>query len=1055
GYPSPTFSETGALPSGVTFTSSGVLSGTPAAGTGGVYTITFTTSNGIGSNATQTFTLTVDQPPSITNASIATFTIGVAGSFTVTASGYPSPTFSETGVLPTGVIFTSSGLLSGTPSGASGTYPLTITASNGVGSIATQSFTLTVNPGPATHLVIPGGPEPFYTAFSFNIYAYDASGNLATSYNGTVAFTSSDPGFVNLGPVTLVNGVGSQTAVLKTAGTDSITATDTTNPSITGTGFFTIQPGVATHIGLAAPASTYAGSPISFTVTAYDLYGNVATSYGGTVVFTSTDPNAILPGSSAITNGTGTFSATMETAGTQTITATDSVNSLVGTSGNISVTIPALVVTTAADDAGVASNCTIQTAPGTGTDASCSLRDALLQAGSIGSGSITFDSTAFAATNTAAANTITLTNGTLTIPSNTTIIGPTTGTGAALANLVTVNGAAASTDFTVNSAVTGAAVANLFVTNGSTGASGGGISNSGTLTINNSTIIGNSANGGFGGGIANLGTLTVTGSTISGNSASTGQGSGIFNAGTLTVTNSTVAGNVASGGVGGGIMNVSGTLTVTDSTISGNSATGGGGIYGVGTTVNLANSIVSGNSGDADIDGGFTDNGGNQVGVGGINLAPLGNYGGPAQTMPALPGSPAICDINPSAATGTDQRGLPRTTTYNAVTCQDSGAVQSNYSMTFSTEPPTTVPALTSFGAGVTLNESGNPFVVTATPLPTVTIPLSLNGTGALTGGSVAISDATGIATYSALQVSLVGTNDSLTANLTLNSAVTPTPLVISATSSQFDVELTSTTTTAAGATANYSEGAQNVTLSATVTTTSGTVNAGTVTFAVFQGATQIGVSVTSGTVTGGAASASFVLPAGTPAGTYTIQAAYGGTTTFAVSSDNSHTLVVSPAITTTAAVNVSTPYNTSAQSVTLTAAVTSPAGAVNAGTVTFSVLQGATLIGTAVTSATVANGAATVSYVLPAGTSAGTYTIQAAYSGTVSLSASSDSTHTITVSSAGTTTSAASAVATYSIAAQNVTLTATVTSPSGLVNAGTVTFTVLQGATPVGTPVT
>jgi MBG domain/Bacterial Ig-like domain (group 3)/Putative Ig domain len=1053
GFPSLTFSETGNLPSGVTFSSTGVFSGTPAAGTGGVYPIIITASDGVAPNATQDFTLTVDQAPAITSAGSTTFAIGTAGSFTVAGTGFPSPTFSETGVLPTGVTFSSAGVLSGTPSGASGNYPFTITASNGVGSIATQNFTLTVNPGPATHLVIPGGPEPFYTAFGFIIYAYDASGNLATGYDGTVAFTSSDPGFVNLGPVTLINGVATQTGVLKTAGTDSITATDTTNPSITGTGFFTVQPGVATHIVLTAPSSAYVGSPISYTVTAYDLYGNVATSYGGTVVFTSTDPSAVLPGSSAITNGTGTFSATMETAGAQTITATDALNSLAGASGIINVTIPALVVTTANDDAGVPSNCTIQAAPGTGTDASCSLRDALLFAAGEGSGSITFDSTAFAAPQT-----ITLGNGTLTIPSNTAITGPTAGAGATVTNLVTVNGSAASSVFTVGSGAIGASINNLIVTNGSTGTSGGGVSNfnGGTLTINSSTLSGNSANGGFGGGVANTGTLTVIGSTISGNSASTGQGSGIFNTGTLTVTNSTIAGNTASGGVGGGIMNTGGgTLTATGSTISGNSATGGGGIYGVGTTVNLANSIVSGNTADADIDGSFTDNGGNQVGVGGINLAPLGNYGGPTQTMPALPGSPAICGINPSAATGNDQRGLPRTTTYGAVTCQDSGAVQTNYSMAFTTDPPATVSALTNFTAGVTLSESGNPFVVTAAPLPTVTIPLSLAGTGALTGGSAAINDATGIATYSALQVSLVGNNDTLTANLTLNPAVLPTPLVISATSSQFDVELTSTTTSAAGAAATYSESAQNVTLSATVTSTAGTVNAGTVTFAVFQGATQIGASVTSGTVAGGAASVSFALPAATPAGTYTIQATYSGTTTLAAGSDNSHTLVVSPAITTTAAANASTSYNTGAQSVTLTATVTSPAGAVNAGTVTFSVFQGATPVGATVTSATVLNGAASVSYTLPAGTPAALYSIQAVYSGTVSLSISSDTSHTLTVGQTATTTTAVNAAATYNVAAQNVTLSATVTSPSGPVNAGTVTFTVLQGATPVGAAVT
>ena len=39
----------------------GVLSGTPAAGTGGTYTLTFTAHNGVGSDATQSFTLTVNQ----------------------------------------------------------------------------------------------------------------------------------------------------------------------------------------------------------------------------------------------------------------------------------------------------------------------------------------------------------------------------------------------------------------------------------------------------------------------------------------------------------------------------------------------------------------------------------------------------------------------------------------------------------------------------------------------------------------------------------------------------------------------------------------------------------------------------------------------------------------------------------------------------------------------------------------------------------------------------------------------------------------------------------
>jgi hypothetical protein len=148
GFPAPTLSETGALPSGVTFNSAtGVLSGTPAPGTGGTHAITITAHNGVGKNATQTFTLTVDQAPAITSANETIFTVGIAGSFTVTATGFPAPTLSETGALPSGVTFNSAtGLLSGTPAAeTAGTYPITITASNGVSSNATQSFTLTVN----------------------------------------------------------------------------------------------------------------------------------------------------------------------------------------------------------------------------------------------------------------------------------------------------------------------------------------------------------------------------------------------------------------------------------------------------------------------------------------------------------------------------------------------------------------------------------------------------------------------------------------------------------------------------------------------------------------------------------------------------------------------------------------------------------------------------------------------------------------------------------------------------------------------------------------------
>jgi hypothetical protein len=86
----------------------------------------------------------VNQAPAITSAATATFTVGQASSFTATATGTPAPTLSYSGALPSGVSFTN-GTLSGTPAaGTETTYPLVLTASNGIGSAATQNFTLTV-----------------------------------------------------------------------------------------------------------------------------------------------------------------------------------------------------------------------------------------------------------------------------------------------------------------------------------------------------------------------------------------------------------------------------------------------------------------------------------------------------------------------------------------------------------------------------------------------------------------------------------------------------------------------------------------------------------------------------------------------------------------------------------------------------------------------------------------------------------------------------------------------------------------------------------------------
>ncbi len=85
----------------------------------------------------------------IASKDAATFTVGTPGTFTVTATGTPTPKFTPDGSWPSGVTFTDNGdgtaTLSGTPApGTKGPYKVTIKAHNGVGQDQTQNFTLTV-----------------------------------------------------------------------------------------------------------------------------------------------------------------------------------------------------------------------------------------------------------------------------------------------------------------------------------------------------------------------------------------------------------------------------------------------------------------------------------------------------------------------------------------------------------------------------------------------------------------------------------------------------------------------------------------------------------------------------------------------------------------------------------------------------------------------------------------------------------------------------------------------------------------------------------------------
>jgi hypothetical protein len=199
----------------------------------------------------------------------------------------------------------------------------------------TGGFAAQINLAPSPSFAVTGFPSSTTAgvAQTITVTALNANGTVNTGYTGTVQFTSSDPQAVlppNYTFTAADQGVHTFSATLKTAGTQSITATDTTTGSITGTeSGIAVNPAAAASLSITGlPSSVKAGSAYTFTVTAYDPYGNTASGYRGAVHFTSSDQKAKLPSNYTFTsndNGSHTFTngVTFQTLGTQTLTATD------------------------------------------------------------------------------------------------------------------------------------------------------------------------------------------------------------------------------------------------------------------------------------------------------------------------------------------------------------------------------------------------------------------------------------------------------------------------------------------------------------------------------------------------------------------------------------------------------------------------------------------------------------------------------------------------------------------------------------------------------------
>jgi hypothetical protein len=316
GFPAAALTEAGALPNGVTFVDNGngtaTLAGTPAAGTGGTFAFTITAANGISPDATQNFTLTVNQAPAITSASSTTFTTLTSGTFTVTTTGVPNAAITETGALPAGVTFVDNGdgtaKLAGIPAaGTGGTFALTITAANGVNPAAVQNFTLTVNQAPA----ITSANNTTFTTGTAGTFAVTTTGfpNSTITETGAlpagVTFVDNHNGTATLAGTPAGGTVGTYPITIKAANGVAPDATQNFTLTVAAT-----APAVTAVSPNTGPAA--GGTPV--TITGSGFTGATAVNFGttaatGVVVVNDTTITAISPAGAGIVDVTVTTPA--------------------------------------------------------------------------------------------------------------------------------------------------------------------------------------------------------------------------------------------------------------------------------------------------------------------------------------------------------------------------------------------------------------------------------------------------------------------------------------------------------------------------------------------------------------------------------------------------------------------------------------------------------------------------------------------------------------------------------------------------------------------------
>src|SRR6266550_2280231 len=304
-----TFSiSAGALPTGLTLSGAGTISGTPAGPNGTVnFTVKVTDSSTMTPmTATQALSIVINlpAPPNITTTTLPAGVAGTAYSQMIAATGFGTLTFTTSaGAVPSGLTLSSAGLISGTPDAPNVTsnFTVMVTDSSNPAQTATQALSILIN--------LP--PPPTITSLSQNAGAVGASititgtnfgtaqGSSTVTFNGNTAAAASAwsatsitvlvPAGATTGNVVVtVFGVASNGSPFTIAPAPTITILSQISGAvgvsitITGTNFGTLQgTSTVTFNGTAAAAaSAWSTTSITVLVPVGATTGNVVVTVG-------------------------------------------------------------------------------------------------------------------------------------------------------------------------------------------------------------------------------------------------------------------------------------------------------------------------------------------------------------------------------------------------------------------------------------------------------------------------------------------------------------------------------------------------------------------------------------------------------------------------------------------------------------------------------------------------------------------------------------------------------------------------------------------------------